>query len=223
VNRILALWETTVGKKVAMAATGIILILFLISHMISNVLIFRDPQHLDSYARLLRSLGPLLWVFRAGLLAAVLIHGVAAWQLTRRAHGARPGAYGRHELQVADYAARTMRWGGVLLVVFIVFHLMHFTLGVFSATAIQPEFHPGEVGRNVIEGMAVKPVALFYLVAMAALGLHLWHGSWSVFQTLGVSHPAWNRTRKGVAVVLAIAVAGGFAAIPLAALLGWLR
>ena len=217
-NRFRALWESTIGKKVVMAATGLIMVLFLISHMISNVLIFSNPAHLDHYAAWLRSLGPLLWAARAGLLAALVLHILAAWQLTRRAHAARPEGYARHERLVTTYAARTMRWGGVLLAVFIVFHILHFTTGTFH-----PDFHPGEVGRNVIEGMAVKPVAVFYLVAMLALGIHFWHGIWAVFQTLGVDHPAWNRSRRVISIGLAIVVAGGFATIPLAALLGWLR
>ncbi len=217
-NRFRALWASTIGKKVVMATTGLIMVLFLISHMISNVLIFSNPAHLDHYAAWLRSLGPVLWAVRAVLLASLLLHILAAWQLTRRAHAARPERYSRHEKLVATYAARTMRWGGVLLAVFIVFHILHFTTGTFH-----PDFHPGEVGRNVIEGMAVKPVAVFYLVAMLALGLHFWHGIWAVFQTLGVDQPAWNRSRRVIAIGLAIAVAGGFATIPLAALLGWLR
>jgi succinate dehydrogenase / fumarate reductase cytochrome b subunit len=218
VTRFFALWDSTVGKKVAMALTGLVMVAFLVSHMISNALIFKDPGHLDSYAAWLRSLGPLLWLVRIGLLASVVIHIIAAYQLTRRAHAARPVAYRKHEMQVASYADRTMRWGGVLLLVFIVFHLLHFTTGT-----LHPDFHPGEVGRNVIVGMAVTPVAVFYLVAMLALALHLWHGVWSVFQTIGLNHPAWNHSRRLVAIGVAIFIAGGFATIPVAALLGWLK
>ena len=217
-NRLFALWETTVGKKVAMAVTGAVMILFLISHMISNVLIFRNPEHLDNYAAWLRSLGPALWIARAGLLAAVVIHIIAAYQLTMRARRARPVAYDQHELQVATYASRTMRWGGVLLAVFIVFHLLHFTTGTFH-----PDFRPGAPGRNVIVGMQVWPVAVFYLVAMLALGLHFSHGIWSALQTLGLNHPAYNRSRRILAWGLAILVAGGFATIPAAAILGYWR
>ncbi len=217
-NRLFALWGTTVGKKVAMAATGIVMILFLISHMISNVLIFRNPEHLDSYARWLRSLGPALWVARAGLLAAVIIHIMAAYQLTMLARRARPIAYSKHEHQVATYASRTMRWGGVLLLVFIVFHILHFTTGTFH-----PDFRDGEVGRNVVTGFQVTWVAVFYLVAMLFLGLHFAHGIWSAFQTLGINHPSYNRSRRAIAVTLAIAVAGGLATIPAAAILGWLK
>ena len=215
-NRLFALWETTVGKKVAMAVTGIVLIFFLISHMISNVLIFSNPEHLDRYAAWLRSLGAALWIARAGLLAAVLIHILAAWQLTVRARRARPVAYDRHELQVATYASRTMRWGGVLLAVFIVFHLLHFTTGT-----LHPDFRPGEPGRNVIVGFRVWPVAVFYLLAMLALGLHFSHGIWSALQTLGLNHPSYNRSRRLFAWALAIIVAGGFATIPAAAILGY--
>ena len=217
-NRFLALWGTTVGKKVAMASTGFVMILFLISHMVSNVLIFSNPHHLDSYAAWLRSLGPALWLARAVLLTCVVVHIIAAWQLTRRAHRARPIDYNRHELQVAGYAARTMRWGGVLLVFFIIFHLLHFTTGT-----LHPDFHPGEVGRNVIVGMRVTPVAVFYLVSMLALGLHFGHGIWSALHTLGFNHPAYSRAMRLVAWGLAILVAGGFATIPAAAILGYLR
>jgi len=218
VNRVFALWGTTVGKKVAMAATGVIMILFLVSHMISNVLIFRNPEHLDSYAAWLRSLGPALWIARAALLAAVGIHIAAAYQLTLLARRARPVAYSRHEYRVATYASRTMRWGGVLLLLFIVFHILHYTTGTFH-----PDFHPGEVGRNVVTGFQVTPVAVLYLVAMLFLGLHLSHGTWSAFQTLGLNHPAYNRSRRWFAWGLAILVAGGLATIPAAAILGYLK
>lgn len=220
-NRILALWQTAIGKKIAMAASGFLLLLFLVSHMISNVTVLIDPKHLDDYAAFLRSFGPLLWVARAGLLALAVIHIAAAWQLTRMARAARPVDYAKRETQVATYAARTMRWGGVLLLVFIVYHLLHFTTGT-----LHPDFHHGEVGRNLIVGLRSPVVAGFYVIAMLALGLHFWHGTWSVFQTIGLNHPAWNRSRNLVAVVITILVAGGFLLIPLSALFGvfaWAR
>lgn len=220
-NRILALWRTAIGKKIAMAVSGILLVLFLISHMISNVTVLIDPRHLDDYAAWLRSFGPVLWVMRVGLIALAVIHIAAAWQLTMMARAARPADYQGRKDQVATYAARTMRWGGVLLLVFIVYHLMHFTIG-----NVHPDFRHGEVGRNVIVGLRSPVVAVFYALSMIALGMHLWHGSWSVFQTLGINHPAWNRSRNAIAVALAILIAGGLIVIPLAALLGltvWAR
>lgn len=216
-NRLVAMWRTVVGKKVVMAITGLVLVVFLISHMVSNVLVFENPQHLDDYGAWLRSFGPLLWVARLGLLGAVVIHIGAAWQLTQISRSARPAGYDRHELRASSYAARTMRWGGVLLFSFIVFHIFHLTLGT-----VHPDFVDGAVSHNLRTGLAVKPVAVFYLSAMVFLGLHLGHGIWSVFQTLGFNHPAWNRTRTVIAVTLAVLVAGGLLIIPSAALLGLL-
>ncbi len=214
-NRILALWRTSIGKKVAMAVSGFLLLLFLISHMISNVTVLVDPRHLDDYAAWLRSLGPLLWVARIGLLVLAVIHIVAAVQLTRLARAARPVSYSRRENQVASYAARTMRWGGLLLVVFIIYHLLHLTFGT-----VHPDFHHGQVGDNLIVGLSSPAVAAFYLVSMLALGMHFWHGTWSVFQTFGANHPAWNRSRNVIAIVITVIVAGGFLLIPISALLG---
>lgn len=216
-NALRGLWQSTIGKKVAMAITGLILVGFLVSHMISNIFVLFAPEKLDHYAEWLRGFGPLLWVARAGLLAAVGIHILAAWQLTQRARTGRQQSYDRYERHVATYSAHTMRWGGVLILVFIIFHILHYTIGT-----VHPDFRTGEVGRNVIVGMQSAPVAVFYLVAMIALGAHFWHGLWSVFQTLGINHPTWNRWRRSIAIALSVVVAGGFAAIPVAALLGWL-
>ena len=216
-NRLFALWQTAVGKKVAMAVTGAMLVLFLLSHAVSNFLVFINPQHLDDYGAWLRSFGPLLWVARLGLITAAGIHIAAAWQLTQMARLARPADYARHDLSASTYAARTMRWGGVLLLAFIVFHIMHLTLGV-----VHPDFVEGAVSQNLKRGLSVGPVAGFYALAMVALGLHFGHGIWSAFQTLGYNHPAWNRLRMVVAVCLALLVGGGLLSIPLAALLGLL-
>lgn len=216
-NRLLALWQSAVGKKVAMAVTGAMLVLFLMSHAVSNFLVFIDPQHLDDYGAWLRSFGPLLWVARLGMITAAGIHIAAAWQLTQMARVARPADYSRHELSASTYAARTMRWGGVLLLVFIVFHILHLTLGI-----VHPDFIEGAVSQNLRSGLAVVPVAVFYALAMVALGAHFGHGIWSAFQTLGYNHPAWNRLRMVVAVCLAFLVGGGLLSIPLAALLGLL-
>lgn len=217
-NAILGLWHSTIGKKIAMAFTGVLMVGFLVSHMISNVLVFVDPTSLDRYAKWLHGFGPLLWIPRLILLAAVLLHIAAAWQLTVAARTGRGGSYREHDRPASTYASRTMRWGGVLILVFLVFHILHYTIGI-----IHPDFRAGEVGRNLVRGMQSTPVALFYLVSMIALGAHLLHGIWSVFQTLGLNHPTWNRWRKGIAIGLTVLVAGGFITIPAAALLGWLH
>jgi succinate dehydrogenase / fumarate reductase cytochrome b subunit len=217
-NRLLVLWQSVIGKKVAMAVSGMLLVGFLISHMASNVLVFVDPAKLDAYGAWLRSFGPLLWVARAGLLAMVGIHILAAYQLTQAARAARPQEYVRAERRVSTYAARTMRWGGVLIAVFIVYHILHLTTGT-----LHPDFREGEVGGNLIRGLQVPWTAVFYTVVMVSIGAHFWHGIWSVFQTLGLNHPAWNRTRTSLAVGLTVLVAGGFLSMPLAALFGLLR
>lgn len=217
-NRLIALWQTAIGKKVAMAVSGILLVAFLISHMATNVLVFTAPEKLDAYGEWLRSFGPLLWVARAGLLALIAVHIAAAYQLTMMARSARPTSYARHEHQVSSYAARTMRFGGIVILVFIVFHILHYTTG-----HLHPDFVKGEIGRNLIVGMQVQWTAAFYAIAMVALGAHFYHGIWSVFQTLGLNHPSWNRSRVTLTLGLTLVVAGGFLSIPLAALFGLLR
>jgi len=201
-----------------MAATGLILVAFVVMHMLGNTLIFQGPERINAYSRLLHSTGELLWFVRAVLLTAVVLHVDAAFRLTRRAHAARPVDYDIRQPQVSTVAARTIRWGGLLLLVFVVFHLLHFTTGT-----LLPSFRPGDVYANVVTGFHVWPVAVFYLVAMAALGLHLYHGAWSSVRTLGLARPNANPLHRSAAAVLAGVVAIGFALVPLAVLLGWVR
>lgn len=217
-NRLMALWDTTLGKKVVMSVTGIIGILFLITHVISNLLIFTSPEHLTDWKDLLDSTGPALYLARLILLVAVILHIMAAYQLTMRSRAARTRPYDQHELRVASYAARTMRYGGVILAVFILFHILNLTWGW-----LVPGFNEETVASNVVSGLQVVPIGIFYAVAMVALGMHFAHGIWAVFQTLGINHPAWNRARVGLAIGGAILIAGGFLTIPLAVLFGVLH
>lgn len=214
-NWVAKFYGSTIGKKIVMAVTGIVLVLFVIGHSLGNLLAFQGAEKFDAYAHLLQSAGGALWVVRAVLLGCVVLHVQSALQLTRLDRAARPVGYARLEPQASTWAARTMRYGGVLLLAFIVYHLLHFTVG-----AVHPDFVQGEVYRNVVTGFGVTWVALFYVVAMAALGLHLYHGVWSGLQTLGVNHPHVNPGRRRVASVLAVAVALAFASIPLAVLAG---
>lgn len=215
-NWIRAFYRSLIGKKIIMAVTGILLVGFLASHMASNILVFKDPASLDHYAEWLRSFGPLLWVARLGLLALAVLHVVAAIQLTRLNQKARPVGYARLEPSASSWGARTMRIGGFLLLFFIIFHILHFTTGT-----VHPDFVPGRVGENLILGFQLQPaVAAFYIVAMLALGLHLSHGIWSFFQTLGLNHPHWNRARLVTAWVLTVAIAGGLLVIPVGVLAG---
>lgn len=217
-NRLLALWQSTIGKKIIMAVTGLLLVLFLVSHMISNTLVFVNPSHLDVYGAWLRGFGPFFWAARIGLYATFLLHVVTMVQLTRINRAARTTQYARFGRRVNYWGARTMRIGGVILLAFLIFHVLHLTNGYFH-----PDWHEGAAGRNLIVAMQQPGIALIYLVAMLALAMHFSHGVWSALQSLGITHPAWNRTRRGIAVATSILVAGGLATIPLAGLLGLLR
>lgn len=209
--------RSVIGRKIAMAVSGVLLVGFLLSHMASNILVFVDPAALDRYAAWLRGFGPLLWVARLGLLGLAVVHVGSAVSLIRLNRQARPIGYARVTRDASTVAARTMVLGGLLLLVFIVFHLLHLTTGT-----VHPDFVPGRVGENLVQGFVQEPgVAVFYAVAMVALGLHLAHGVWSAFQTLGLNHPRWNRARLAVAWALAVVIAGGLLVIPIGVLAGW--
>jgi succinate dehydrogenase cytochrome b subunit len=218
------LYRSTIGKKIIMAATGLIGIAFVIGHMLGNLQIFISQDKFDSYAAMLHGpLAEVLWVVRIVLVVAVVLHVLMAWQLTRRAHAARPLAYRKHERQVSTVASRTMRWGGVLLVVFIVFHILHFTIGAIDPAGA---FHATDAaGRHDVYGDVVASfriwwVSGFYLVAMVFLGLHLFHGAWSSLRTLGVVRPSEHPLHRRIAAAVAIAVWLGFTLVPLGVLAG---
>lgn len=215
---LLRLWHSTIGKKIAMAVSGILLVGFLVSHVVSNLAIFSNPEHLDAWGRFLRSTGPFLWMARGGLIVLAVVHITAAFQLMQRDAAARPAGYARPGQGRSRLLAFGMRAGGVLLFAFLIVHLMNLTWGSWH-----PAFAPGKVGQNVLVLFSAwHGMAAFYLVAMAALGLHLAHGTWSFFQTMGWNHPAWNSSRRVIAALVAIGIAGGFALIPLAIWMGWL-
>ena len=191
-NRVMAFWHTMIGKKVVMAVTGIVLIGFVIAHMLGNLKIFSSPDEINAYSRFLREIGSpelaygqLLWVVRIVLLICVALHITAAVQLSRMSLAARPVRYNVKRNIETTFAARMMRWGGALLVAFIIFHLLHLTAGAVGFRAGQ--FRHLAVYQNVVAAFAIWPIALFYVVAMAALCLHLYHGIWNMLQTLG-----WN-------------------------------
>jgi succinate dehydrogenase / fumarate reductase, cytochrome b subunit len=209
-------WDSTIGKKFVMAITGIVGVLFVLGHMSGNLLMFKGAEAMHEYALLLRTSMPLLWAARAGLIVAVVLHALAAYQLTQRSNAARPQKYAKSAPQVTTFAAKTIRWGGVLLLVFIVFHILHMTLGQVAA----PGFVHLDPYNNVRQGLANPLVAGFYVLAIGALGLHLYHGTWAVFRTLGIARPTATPLKRRVSVVLAAVVVLGFAAIPIGALAG---
>ena len=216
--RLVRFLRSTVGRKVVMGVTGLILVGFVVGHVSGNLLVFKGPEALNAYSAFLKQSLPVLYAVRVGLLATVGLHIWAAYSLTRLDLASRPVSYSRFNPQVSTLAARTMRWGGVLLLVFIVYHLLHLTVG-----SVHPGFSHTDVYGNVITGFHVTWVAVFYIVAMVALGAHLYHGVWSFFQTMGWNHPRYNAARRRVATALAVLVALGFIAIPAAVLGGVLR
>jgi succinate dehydrogenase / fumarate reductase, cytochrome b subunit len=212
-------WRSTVGKKIVMAVTGLIMIGFVIGHLAGNLLIFAGRDRINAYSAFLHSTGEVLWAVRLVLLVAVLLHITAFVQLTAIDRAARPVGYAKHQYEAATFAARTMRWGGVLLLIFIVYHLLHMTFGT-----VHPSFTPGDVYHNLVTGLSVWYVAAFYILAMAALGLHLYHGAWSAIKTLGIEQPATQPLRRRRIVWLfAMLMAIGFAVVPVAIVTGMLR
>ena len=211
-------YRSAVGKKAVMAVTGLGMIAFLITHVLGNLQVFAGPLKINEYSAALRRLGPLLWIARGGLLVALILHVVAAYQLTQRKAAARPVGYANQDPQVSTFAARTIRWGGVLLLVFIVLHLLHFTFGT-----IHPAFDHKDVYGNVIVAFQVWWVALLYLLAMIGLGLHLYHGAWSSIRTLGLTRASANPLKRRATAVLAWAIYLGFSIIPIAVFAGIIR
>jgi succinate dehydrogenase / fumarate reductase cytochrome b subunit len=214
-TRALTFYRTSLGKKVVMAITGLILFGFVVGHVLGNLQVFLGAAQMNAYAALLKDNAGLLWTVRLGLLVAVVLHIVAAVQLTRMSQRSRPEGYHYKDVIQADYAARTMRWSGPIIAVFVVYHLLHFTTG-----DVHPLFDAHDVYRNVIIGFSVWPVAVFYIIAMVALGFHLWHGVWSMFQSLGLNNPKTDAMVRRFAVVATLAIVIGFISIPLAVLAG---
>lgn len=227
-SAVATLWSASIGKKAVMAVTGVVLVGFVAVHMLGNLKIFLGEAAFNDYAVFLREMGhPLLphegalWIARVVLLACVAFHMAAALQLTLMSRAARPIPYEDKTNLQATYAARTMRWGGVIIGLFVIYHLLHFTLGVVG---YQPgQFEHLSVYRNVVTGFSVWYVSLFYIVAMGMLGFHLYHGVWSLFQTLGARDIRGSGLYRGLAGVLALGVSLGNISIPLAVLTGALR
>jgi succinate dehydrogenase / fumarate reductase, cytochrome b subunit len=218
-NRVQGLWDTSVGKKAVMAVTGLVMLAYLITHVLANLMVFQGPAKINAYSAFLHGTGGALWVARLVLLAALVLHVVAAAQLTARRRAARPVAYAAgREPQVSTFASRTIRWGGVLILIFIVYHLLHFTLGT-----VHPSFVEGDPYHNVAAGFGNPLVVIFYELALAALGLHLYHGIWSSGRSLGVSPPSPHPLKRQLAAVLSVLIWAGFAVIPIAVGAGALR
>lgn len=211
-------WDSTAGKKAVMAATGVILVGFVLGHMAGNLQVYLGPEKLDLYAAFLQNTKALLWGTRIVLAVCVILHLTAALQLWSRNRKARPQSYVKKKSIGSSYASRTMMWSGPILLAFIIYHLLHFTTG-----HAHPNFRHGAVYQNVITGFQNVPASIAYIVAMVMLGTHLMHGVWSMFQTMGVSHPKYTPILKTVALLVAGVLMVGNISIPVSVLIGVLK
>ncbi|MDZ4719965.1 MAG: succinate dehydrogenase cytochrome b subunit [Roseiflexaceae bacterium] len=230
----LTIYRTSVGKKFVMAITGIIGYGFVIGHMIGNLKVFLGATAFNEYAEFLRTVGEpllpartLLWIIRIVLLAAVTLHVYSAIMLTRQAQVSRPVRYASQKKIQATFASLTLRWGGVAIFLFLIYHLLHFTFGV-----VHPDFrlesgasgltHP-DAYHNVVTGFTNPLVVIVYLLALAALAMHMFHGVWSMFQTLGLNGQTTDKFFRGLAIASAVVLFLGFSSVPISVLAGFVK
>jgi succinate dehydrogenase / fumarate reductase cytochrome b subunit len=213
-NRAFRFYQATIGKKVVMAVTGVILFGFIIGHLVGNLQVFEGREALDAYGAFLHhSTHGLIWVFRLVLLIAVLGHIFASIQLTKVKIDARPIGYVKTDYSHSTYASRTMMWSGPIIAAFIVFHLLDLTWGV-----VNPAFKEGSVYDNLIASFARWPVSIAYVIALTLLCMHLYHGIYSMFQSLGISHPKYTPAIQRFAKAAAFLIWAGYISIPVAVL-----
>ncbi|MEU8760266.1 succinate dehydrogenase cytochrome b subunit [Streptomyces sp. NPDC048659] len=204
-----------------MAVSGLTMLAYLVAHVAGNLKVFFGPEEFNGYAHWLRTMGaPVLhhewglWAARIVLVVAVVAHAVSAYQLSRRDLRARPTAY-VHKRRRSSYATRTMRWGGIIVGLFIVWHILDLTTGT-----VHPGFQEGRPYENVVDTFSTWYGNVIYLVAMAAVGLHVRHGFWSAAQTLGVGNARRERVLKATANGLALLLTAGFVSVPVAVMTG---
>lgn len=219
-----ALYRSSIGKKALMALTGLIWVGYVVMHMYGNLKAFTGSEHFNEYAEGLRYLGApifghlhLLTIARIVLVASVGIHIWAAYTLFVQARQARPSSYASRRVVQANYASITMRYGGTVILLFVLYHLAHLTWGIGG---IHADYVRGDAYHNLLVGFRSLPVVILYLAALVAQGLHLFHGTWSMFQTLGLNDSNWDGAFRALAWILAIVVPVGFAAVPIAIQLG---
>lgn len=220
---VMTLTRSTIGKKAIMAVTGLVWIGFLVFHMYGNLKVYQGAEYFNHYAESLRELGAplfsrlhLLTLLRIVVTGSVILHVWAAYSLTMAARSARPQTYEMKRLVQANYASITMRYGGVTIALFLLYHLAHFTWLILPG-----DFVKGDAYGNLVLGFQNVFNVIFYLVAVAALGMHLFHGTWSMFQTLGFNNQKYDSTLRGLALALGVLLPLGFAIVPLSVLFGF--
>jgi succinate dehydrogenase cytochrome b subunit len=218
-------YRSAIGKKAVMAVTGVFLFGWILAHMLGNMKLYLGPEHMNEYAHWLRTMGGpavpedyAIWAVRALLIVAAWLHIQAATQLTLMNRRARPLPYTNRDYVTASYASRTMRWGGVIILLFVIYHLLHLTTGT-----LHPNFVKNDPYHNVVSGFQVWWVSAVYIIANLALGLHLYHGLWSMFNSLGLNHPKFNRWRRAFASAFALVITLGNVSFPIFVLMGVVR
>jgi succinate dehydrogenase / fumarate reductase cytochrome b subunit len=228
IHRAVRFYEAPIGKKAVMAATGLVLFGYVVAHLLGNLQIYGAPDMINNYAAMLHNpkVAPALWAARLVLLLCVVLHIVAATQLTVQNRAARPISYYKKTDVPSAYAARTMIWSGIIIAAFVIFHVLHLTVGAIPglpATDVGGNPATPDARANVIQGFQNPAVAGFYILAMILLCTHLYHGVWSMFQSVGVSHPKYTPRLKRGAAIIAILLAIGYISIPVAVLTGLLQ
>jgi succinate dehydrogenase / fumarate reductase cytochrome b subunit len=220
-NRLVRLFGASIGRKLVAATTGFLLIAFLFGHLFGNMKVFQGAESLNAYAAFLQG-HPLVWVFRAGLLTVFVLHVWATLSLARENRAARPVRYRRYSPQAATFASRSMAVSGILLLLFVVYHLLHFTFGVIGpgGTAFAEAHERVDVYSMVVQSFMNPWISSTYVVAMLVLGLHLLHGAASAFQTFGVRHESYNALIRGFSLAVVGVLALGNAAIALLIFIG---
>jgi succinate dehydrogenase / fumarate reductase, cytochrome b subunit len=217
-DRVSTAWRSTVVRKALVAVSGLALWAWVVLHVAGNLTLFSGPAAADGYAAALRRAPAALWAARVGLATALVVHVAGVASLARAGRAARPRHEPRRPRDTSAIAARGMRIGGALLLAFVVYHLLHLTVGV-----LHPHFEPGRVYDNVVVGLRPPRIAAIYVGAAVLLGLHLLHGLWAAGRSLGIRPDTAGRRRRPVTAVLSVAIAAGFASVPIAVLVGWLR
>ena len=212
----ISFYGSSVGKKILMAVTGIILFGFVFIHMVGNMQVYIGAEELNRYSHFLHSVPEILWLVRLAVIFSFAVHIVAAIQVWLQSRKARPIQYRVRRHIATDVASRTMIWTGPLILLFVIYHLLHLTYG----TLYPGLFHEGEVFQNIVVSFQQWPIALVYIIANLALGFHLYHGLWSLTQTLGWTHPRYDRCRRVGAALLGIAVAAANISIPVSVMTG---
>jgi len=227
IHRAVRFYEAPIGKKVVMALTGVLLFGYVVAHLLGNLQIYSaNPEQINLYAAFLHNPANagLLWVARLVLLLAVVMHILASVQLWKLKRDARPQAYVKKDEAAASYASRTMMWSGPIVAAFVIFHVLHLTVGsVVPLREIGGDVTRPDVRANVINGFLNPAISGFYILAMILLCMHLYHGLWSMFQSLGFHHPRYTPRLKKGAAIFAILIAIGNCSIPLAVMAGLLK